>query len=398
MERSINVKLLILESHPIQYRAPVYERIEQICPGTIHVAYASDFSIRGGRDPGFGGSVSWDGDLLAGYPSTILRTDLKAAPQRWGELDGRGVSGLLERLRPQAILLNSLNYRFGTAAYAYALMRGIPVWMRTETQDHAFARSRLKSALRSFYYRLLYAGIQQAFPIGKLNRQHWLSHGLKPHQLRHHMHYCTVDRAGELSEQARLERRVEVRDQMGVVFDQIVVAFFGKLIPKKNPDLLFQSLAFMPALLRQRIHFLFVGSGEQQDTLKHDARVARHRYDVPTFFPGFVNQSGLVDWYLAADLVVLPSRQAGETWGLVANEALQAGCSVIVSDAVGCATDFGGWERVRTIPVGSAESLSAAIHDLSAYTRSFTWAADHLKKYSIEAAAHSLAAAIAELT
>jgi len=30
--------------------------------------------------------------------------------------------------------------------------------------------------------------------------------------------------------------------------------------------------------------------------------------------------------------MVLPSRRAGETWGLVVNEALQAGCAVIVSE------------------------------------------------------------------
>ena len=397
MTRPSRIQLLIFESHPIQYRAPVYARLEQLCPGSIYVCYASDYSIRGGKDPGFGESVCWDGDLLAGYPSTVLRNDLNAAPQGWGQLDGRGIAPLIDRLQPRAILLNSLNYRFSLAAYGHAVVRAIPVWIRAETQDQAFARSRLKSALRYLYYRFLYTGIQQAFPIGQLNRQHWLKHGLSPKQLRHHAHYCTVDRASVLSENDRHRKRDIIRDQIGLASDQVVVAFFGKFTAKKNPDLLFQALPLMHETLSRRISFLFVGSGELHHALEQQARFAKQQHNVSTHFPGFVNQSALVDWYLAADVVVLPSRQAGETWGLVANEAIQAGCSVIVSDAVGCATDFGSWERVRTIPVGSAAALAAAIQDLAAFPRSFSWAADLLKQYSIEAAAQGLAGAIAEL-
>ena len=93
--------LLVAESHPIQYRAPVYARLNQIYPGAIHVVYASDFSLRGGRDPGFGLSVAWDTDLLAGYPSTVLSSRLDRAPTCWNDLDGSGLAGLVKRQRPE---------------------------------------------------------------------------------------------------------------------------------------------------------------------------------------------------------------------------------------------------------------------------------------------------------
>jgi hypothetical protein len=35
----------------------------------------------------------------------------------------------------------------------------------------------------------------------------------------------------------------------------------------------------------------------------------------------------------------------GRDWGLVANEALQAGCGVVVSSAVGCSIDFKNLDR-----------------------------------------------------
>ena len=389
--------LLIFESHPIQYRTPVYARLAQLRPRAVHVCFASDFSVRGGNDPGFGTNVAWDSDLLAGYSFTVLRSDLTQAPTSWGALDGRGVAALINRLKPRAILLNSLNYRFDYIAYLSALVRGIPVWIRCETQDQAYSRSRLKSALRSVYYRLIYKGIQRAFPIGQLNREHWLAHGFRPGQVRTPAHYCTVDRVSPLSELDRLSRRSLIRAQLGIAEHDLLVTFFGKFIPKKDPLLLFSCLPFLPASLRQQIKLLFVGSGTLQQQLERAALIAKKNHQVESFFPGFINQSALVNWYLAADVVVLPSRQAGETWGLVANEALQAGCGVVVSEAVGCAADFGCWERFRTIPVGSAEGLANALQDLATYPRQFNWAADALNLYSIEAAAQALALAIDDL-
>ena len=74
-------------------------------------------------------------------------------------------------------------------------------------------------------------------------------------------------------------------------------------------------------------------------------------------FAGFLNQSEIPLAYAAADALVLPS-DAGETWGLVVNEAMACGRPAIVSDRVGCREDlvlegetglsfrFGDWEEL----------------------------------------------------
>jgi hypothetical protein len=167
------------------------------------------------------------------------------APSDWNALDGRGVRELIRRLRPDAILMNSLNYRFDVVAYAAAWLQSIPLWMRCETQDDAFPRSWLKSLLHSAYYRLLYSGVSRAFPIGRFNRKHWLRHGLRPRQLRD-AGYCTPDRAAPLSLHELESRRQALRHQLGLPADQLLVAFFGKLIAKKNPALLLQATPISP--------------------------------------------------------------------------------------------------------------------------------------------------------
>jgi len=54
---------------------------------------------------------------------------------------------------------------------------------------------------------------------------------------------------------------------------------------------------------------------------------------------GFINQSEIGKFYSLADIFVLPSG-AGETWGLVVNEAMLFQLPIVVSNAVGCAGDL----------------------------------------------------------
>jgi glycosyltransferase involved in cell wall biosynthesis len=147
----------------------------------------------------------------------------------------------------------------------------------------------------------------------------------------------------------------------------------------------------------RKLSLLFVGAGELEPELRDTARVLEKERGIQTIFAGFINQSKLPAYYLASDTVVLPSRRAGETWGLVVNEALHAGCGIVISEAVGCYRDFGSWERVRTIPVGDSAALASALDQLAGYPRDFEWALSNMAEYSVESAARSVSAEIERL-
>src|SRR6185312_13783826 len=132
-----------------------------------------------------------------------------------------------------------------------------------------------------------------------------------------------------------------------------------------------------PAPLRQRARILFVGAGQLRGKLEAAAAAA----GCDALFAGFQSQSEIGDYYLATDSLVLPSRRMGETWGLVVNEGLQAGCGVIISSAVGCGADFGGWNRVRVIGVGEAAAAARAWTELAPLPRDFGWARPQLAPY-----------------
>ena len=297
--------ILIFESHPVQYRAPLYRALNRLIPNSFEVIYASDCSIRGFSDREFGKDLKWDIPLLTGYPNSVLGNERGAPLESFGSLHGRGIFTLLRERRPPAVLITTFNFEFGIVALASAFILSIPVWVSTETQDYAGSRGPLKNAFRSITYRCLYSGISHAFYIGELNRQHYHRFGFGKRQLSF-VPYSVDNPFAQLSDAEMGKRRETKRRQEEVQKDEIVVSFIGKLIPKKAPELLLDALDLLPSRIGRRICLWYVGSGELEADLRKRAKRSKS-----VRFHGFVNQSFLPDFYLASDIVILLSRRQG---------------------------------------------------------------------------------------
>src|SRR5262249_13386820 len=145
----------------------------------------------------------------------------------------------------------------------------------------------------------------------------------------------TVDSERISGEAARCrQNRRELRRRWDLGEDELVFAFSGKLIPKKRP------LDFIRAAGKARgmganVTALIVGDG----ALRQECEAEAVRSTAPIRFTGFLNQTEIIQAYVAADALVLPS-DGGETWGLVVNEAMVCGRPCFVSDRVGCSPDL----------------------------------------------------------
>jgi len=378
--------VFFFDSHPVQYKVPVYQRLQEQSPDSFQVIYATDCSVRGHRDVEFGKDVAWDIPLLAGYRNLILHNERGVPLSGFRSLTGRGIYRLLKSARPKAVLLSQFRFEADMVTYLSCLFLGIPLWIRHETQDEAFHRSTWKKGLRNVIYRAVYYPLKHAFFIGQLNREHLIRHGVSPQRMSF-APYCTASPAESMSDEARHRLRESCRSELGVSAGETLVLFSGKLIEKKNPSLILQALGHLTENERGSFKVVFVGAGELEASLVSSAEAFPGR----VHFAGFVNQSRITEYYLAADILVLPSRRAGETWGLVVNEALQVGCAVVMTEAVGCHREFGSWERVRVIREGAAEECAQALRELSKFPRSFDWCEEKMKRYGIRAAAEALA-------
>ncbi len=335
--------LLVLETHPVQYHAPVYRKLAEMGVD-LEVIYGSDFSVRGYRDKEFGASFAWDKDLTEGMRCRFLEPEAGS----FEEVTGKGIGQALDEIRPQAALLCGYNHPFDRVAFQECRKRGIPILLRAETTDHAVKRSWLKNLLRDWKLRVIYRECALVLPIGKRSREHYRRLGV-PEQKMVESTYCVDESSFLWDEGSRLKlretKRKELEDRisdMGYGVPKSLILFSGKLVWRKGPDLLVEAAG----RLRKEgvdVGLVFCGSGEMEAKLTKRCKNLK----VPAVFLGFVNQSGLSEIYHACDLFCLPSRE-GETWGLVVNEALLHGLPVVVSEAVGCAPDL-----VRSVECGA---------------------------------------------
>lgn len=384
----MNHKLIVFDSHPVQYRVPVWQCIEKKYPQMLHIVYASDCSVKGFKDDGFGKTFAWDEPMLEGYSYTILGNENGIPLAGWNSLSGKGIWGILSKQKPQAVLLTGLNYRYDLTVLVYSKLKGISVWLRCETQDFSVERSKVKSVLRKIIYGVLYKSIDKFFYIGELNKKHYLAHGVSQNTL-FPAKYCTVNRYQGMNENAKLAIRSQLRSEYKINADKWVIGFSGKFIPKKNPQIFYEMIEFLPKNTWDKLVLYFVGSGELDELLKKKAEKIEQQYGIKSVFAGFVNQSEIGLHYLAMDIFVLPSKRMGETWGLVVNEAMQAGCAIVISDAVGCGEDFKKLDRVSVFNEGNGKMLAERITEMTKFERNFDWANGVLKNYSIESVADS---------
>lgn len=392
-------KVFVFDTHPVQYKAPVYQKIEELTPGLFEVIYASDSSVKGYKDVQFGVHLAWDTPLMQGYQHRVLGTEDASKSPTPAQFSGKGVFELLKRERPAAVMLTQSRYHFDHVAYFSALWLRIPILIRQETQDVTYAqqRSAVKSVLRSAMYRAYYAPARHYFAFGRLNHEHLRSHGV-PEARISFARFSVPDLIEHWGVEAKQQAADQMRAKLGVASGKKVLGFFGKFIDKKHPDLIFDALEHLPAEQRQRVELMFVGAGDLEPVLRERAAQALARHGVRTTFTGFINQTALPDYYLATDVMVLPSRHLGEAWGLVVNEALNAGCAVAITDGVGCHVEFGHLARVRVSPVEDAQALARSLGELLAFSRDFSWALPDMQGYSTQAAACALHRVFKEVT
>jgi len=352
--------LAVIETHPVQYHAPVYRALPQQFGVPVTAIYGSDFSVAGYRDREFGTSFAWDTDLLSGYSSLFLSRVAGGGARTFDEVSARGLREHLRRLSPSAVMILGYSPRFHREAWHEARRLGQPILFRGETSDDAHSRGWLKSGLRRAALGLAYRSCDRLLYIGVRSREHFERLGVPADRLVFSP-YCVDTTPFEMDESARERLRPQARHELGISDDRLVVLYSGKLSERKGVDVLVRALRALPASLRERTTLLVVGDGEQRATLE---AIASESPALSAIFAGFQNQTRLSRFYHAADLFVLPSRHS-ETWGLVVNEALHHGLPCVVSDRVGCAPDLiRSGVTGRVCDAGSVAALAAAIESV----------------------------------
>lgn len=383
-------RLAIVITHPIQYYVPVFQLLAK--EFDIQVFYTWGEECLGPKyDPGFGKVIDWDIPLLEGYEYEFLENTASnpGSHHRKGIINPDIVKRI-STFEPNVLLV--YGYAYDSHLKAMRYFKGkIPVWFRGDS-TLLDKDSLVKSILKSIYIKWVYRYVDKAFYVGTNNKAYFKKYGLKEEQLVFAPHAIDNHRFAENREAEALE----LRAQLGIKPEDLLILFAGKLEPKKNPELLLdvfvalnkeispQNLVEMTGndattslpdeksgqasmtkkgemtagsdfstplemtreneMTGRKVHLLFVGNGILEESLK--LRVENINKEIASslamtkriHFMDFQNQSQMPVVYQACDVFCLPS--VSETWGLAINESMATGKAILASDKVGCAVDL----------------------------------------------------------
>lgn len=231
-------------------------------------------------------------------------------------------------------------------AMAYLRFRGIPFWMEV---DGGLIRkdSRLKYAFK----RMLVRAPSYWLSSGKTATEYLTHYGAKREAVREYP-FSSLHEADILREPITQEEKQLLKKALGMTGKRMILSI-GQFIHRKGFDILLEAAS----RLTDDVEIHIVGGEPTQEYLDICQKLGLTN----VYFDGFMKKDRLIQYYKAADLFVLPTRE--DIWGLVINEAMAYGLPVITTDR--CAA---GLDLVENnvngyiVPVNDALQLAEKMH------------------------------------
>jgi glycosyltransferase involved in cell wall biosynthesis len=331
-------RILAISEIPTPYRLPLYCALANRAEFDFEVVFCAP------AQPDRPWALD---DELASVPHRVLKNyPLRLKPRSSGfvyEVNPE-IATVLRETQPDLIVIGGYSVFAEQAAIAIARLKGIPYILHSESHllkpRSALVRAAKRSALPT-----IVSGAAAGLAVGSAAARYLAAYGLHPGRIRIFPNTIDVavfraaaDKARAHADEIRERRSLPERFQL----------FAGRLVEVKGVRDYLQARMLLGANAPAA---LFAGDGPLENEVR-SATGVRHL--------GFQQHKELIELFALAETTVVPS--VSEPWGVVVNDALAAGCPVIVSDAVGAAEDLvRDGVNGRVYPAGDVGALAAAL-------------------------------------
>jgi glycosyltransferase involved in cell wall biosynthesis len=326
------MKVAYFLSHPIQYQTPMLR--EFAAAGLEVITVYGDVSTAGAYfDRDYQQVISWEQPLLEGYSHEVLEAPTwDDWPWAWKKV----AEEWMKRSRPDVVWVHGWGTAFALGALMAAHACGVPILLRGETHLRCLKPGIWWRWLHRAVLSRVFTQVDQFLAIGSANREFYRSYGVAEDRISL-VPYVTDNAHFQRACQAAAAGREEFRRSLGLEPGRPVLLFIGRLSWEKNLPTLFEAMRLLQMEVPQESRPCLLIGGEGPLSTEMRA-MAAERAGEDVRFLGFTQQSRLPALFDVSDALVLPSRI--EPWGMVVNEAMNAGLPLILSDRVGSGDDL----------------------------------------------------------
>jgi glycosyltransferase involved in cell wall biosynthesis len=352
--------ILYFLSHPIQYFSPLLETLAKKME--LKVYYYSEGNTAASVDKGFGKSIQWDVPLLKGYHYEFLKnySGSRSLDNHLLDVFNPGIFKALRKEKAPVVIVNGWTYSSTLLVIFFSKLLGKKLWLRAENPLNQELKkgSVLLFVKRIFLKHILFKFfVSRCLYIGTESKGFFEYYGVGASRLVYTPYSVNNDFFVEKYQELK-PILPQLKKQLGLPVDKMLILYVGKYIDKKRPlDLMraFEKLNHPQAAL------VMVGEGPLRASMEE--YIKQHNL-AEVYLTGFINQSQISDYYAAADVFVMCSG-AGETWGLTVNEAMNFEKPIIVSKTCGSATDLvREGENGFSFEEGDIESLTGYLEKM----------------------------------
>ena len=327
------MKVLWLTNIPSPYRVEFFNELGKLCELTVlfEKNSASD------RDD------SWKKLNIKHFKPVFL----KGISHGVAEAFCPGVIRYLSKKRYDKIVVTNYANPTGILAVAILKLKRIPYIIES---DGAFAGT--GKGFKERVKRWLLKKSHLCFSTADIHDEYYTKYGVAKDRIVRYP-FTSLHESDILSTPILEKQKNELREKLGVVEKKMVVAV-GQFIPRKGFDVLINAMAKVD----EGIGCYIIGGIPTEEYIEQVSSLGLKN----VHFEGFKSKDTLSEYYMAADIFVLPTRE--DIWGLVVNEAMAKGLPVITTDRCVAGLALVTSQEVgKIISVENVDALATAIEE-----------------------------------